>query len=96
MQYIRYIPLFLFTLLCGKLLINGSQWTDAPIFLGLGLAASFFEYKTSEKKLAEMEATIAKQNDAMLAMAKALDEVRTSVSSMRLAQGMKTTNVGRS
>lgn len=95
MQYTRHIPLFLFSILCVKLLVVGTLWTDAPIFLILGAVSAFFEYKTSEKEMDAMRKTIDKQNEAILLGAKALDDVRSKVMSMQLASGMRTTNVGR-
>jgi hypothetical protein len=36
-----------------------------------------------------------KQNETILALAKSLDELRTNISAVKVAQGMRPTNVGR-
>lgn len=95
MKYIKYIPLFLLTILVGKLLVLGCNWQDAPIAFILAALTGFFEFKVSENAITEIRQVVEKQNETILAMAKAHDELRTSVASSKIAQGLRPTNVGR-
>jgi predicted transcriptional regulator len=96
MSKIHRIPLFLFGILVLKSLVFGSTWTDAAIISICGVIGFLFELRFRDKKVEDLEQILNKQNETILALAKAVDETRTSVSSIKLAQGMRSTgNVGR-
>jgi hypothetical protein len=96
MSQIHRIPLFLFGILVLKSLVLGSSWTEVAIIAISGIIGFLFEVKYRDKKIEELEQVLNKQNETILALAKAVDETRTSVSSIRLAQGMRSSgNVGR-
>jgi len=95
MDKIKHIPLFLFAVTAGKFLIMGSDWPSAITLLILAGSAAFWEFKVQDKRHKELELILIKQNETILALAKSLDELRTGVSAVKIAQGMRPGNVGR-
>jgi hypothetical protein len=95
MEKIKHIPLFLFAVTACKLLILGGDVSSALILLILAATAAFWEFKVQDKRHKEIEMVMAKQNETILALAKSLDELRTNISAVKVAQGMRPTNVGR-
>lgn len=95
MREIKHIPLILFSIAVLKIIYTGASFSDAAMLLVLGAVAAFFEYKSSDAKIEALKKVQEKQAEVALAQAKALDEIRSSMSSMKLAQGVRTTNVGR-
>jgi hypothetical protein len=95
MEKIKHIPLFLFAVTAAKLLILGADLSSALILLILAATAAFWEFKVQDKRHKELELVMVKQNETILALAKSLDELRTNISAVKVAQGMRPTNVGR-
>tara|TARA_R110000868_G_scaffold66014_7_gene197019 strand:+ start:245 stop:535 length:291 start_codon:yes stop_codon:yes gene_type:complete len=96
MEKIKHIPLFLFAITASKLLILGSDWASALTLLILAGTAAFWEFKVQDKRHKELEVIMTKQNETIVALAVKLDELRTNISAVKVAQGMRPGNVGRS
>jgi len=92
---IQRIPLILFSILSSKALFFSASWSDALVILTVGAIATAFEFKARDKEVESIKAVIEKQNETILALAKVVDELRSSMSSVKMAQGMRTANVGR-
>lgn len=95
MNNISRIPLILFSILVCKALILSASWSDALVILAVGAISIAYEFKARDKQLEEVNKVIEKQNETILALAKVVDELRSSMSSVKMAQGMRTNNVGR-
>lgn len=94
MEKIKHIPLFLFAVTAAKFLILGADWPSALTLLILAGVAGFWEFKTQDKRFTEIEETMKKQNEVIVALAKELDKTKTSMSAVQIASGMRPTNVG--
>jgi len=92
---IKHIPLILFGIFVMKCLFTGATLSDAAIMAVLGAVAAFYEYKSQEQAIKLMEEIQRKQAETTLALAKELAELKSSVSTIKIGQGMRTTNVGR-
>lgn len=95
MEKIKHIPLFLFAIMAAKVLILGADWTSVASLLIMAITAAFWEMKLADKRQKELEQVLNKQNETILALAKSLDELRTNMSAVKVAQGMRQVNVGR-
>ena len=82
MNNIKYLPLSLFVLYSAKLLILGGSYVDAPLLLILGTVAAFYEFKSQDKKLAEMEQKLERIN----LLEKDHENLKTHVSGLKLGQ----------
>lgn len=72
-----------------KVLIRPTGYEDAVILLVLGCIVSFFEFKSSDSKLAIMEKQINKITEDLELRNKDVDSVKSAMASMKLAQGMR-------
>lgn len=84
----KHIPLGLLTLLGCKAVFIGLHWEDSVIGLGLLGVLAVERYLERRKRLEEIESVIKEQNRVIEALAKELDNVRTSVSGIKLKSGM--------
>lgn len=80
----------LFCLIIGKLLITGANWEGAALATVAGLLAAAYEYKNHSKQVEALEKRIETIIDATNAQAKVIEELRLSLSSVRLTQQAKT------
>lgn len=92
MNYVKYLPLALFTVLFGKLLVVGPSWSEATLLLIVGAFAAFYElnYQTAANKVlhARME-----QVDAHLsALYKEQSELKNRLSASNAAQSFRPAN----
>jgi uncharacterized protein YlxW (UPF0749 family) len=95
MEKIKSIPLFLFGIFATKALILGADWVTAGIILILAATSTMWEMRVQDKRQKELEEVLRKQNETILALAKVVEEVKTNVSAVKVAQGMRSVNVGR-
>jgi hypothetical protein len=63
--------------------------TEAAILLILGSVAAFYEYKSTNKKIDELEAIVAKHQELIENKFKELDGVKTQVASIKLSNSYK-------
>lgn len=88
-KYLKLLPLGLFCATIGKLLIFGATWEGAATCLVAAALAGAFEYRNYEKKLKDLEAKIELITIAANNQAKAVEELRNAVGSVRLGQQAK-------
>jgi hypothetical protein len=84
MDRLKYIPLGLFVLLVSKMLYMGCGYADAPSLLIIAALAAFYEYKPVNAELKALKDNSAK-------MEKDLEDLRSHVSSLKLARDLKAT-----
>lgn len=85
MDKIRYAPLILFGLFSTKLLILGGNLESAIVLGVLGAVASYYEFKSNDKKINDLELKINKIEQK----SNEIDEVKSSFASYKMAQGYK-------
>jgi hypothetical protein len=83
------LPLALFCLYFIKTLIRPSGYEDAVILTVLGSIAAFYEFKSSEVKIINLEKQMTKLNEDLELRNKEIDSIKSAVASMKLAQGMR-------
>lgn len=101
-KYHTYAPLTLLVLYIGKCLllsVNTLSLENALVVASLAGLVGFYEYLQRNKKMGEIEkmvqeqnAVIEKQNDTLLAMAKKIGSIETSMTGVKLSQNIKTMN----
>lgn len=101
-KYYTYTPLTLLVLYIGKCLllsVNTLSLENALVVASLAGLVGFYEYLQRNKKMGEIEkmvqeqnAVIEKQNDTLLAMAKKIGSIETSMTGVKLSQNIKTMN----
>lgn len=89
-QYVKYLPIGLFCLIIGKLLITGANWESAVLATVTGALAAAYEYKNHSKQVKALEDRIELVVDTVNNQAKVIEEFRLSLSSVRLTQQAKT------
>lgn len=88
-KYYRFLPLGLFCLVVGKSLITGASWQEAGIALAACALTAVYEYKNHSKQVAALEKRIEDIITAANNQAKAIEDIRISLSSVRLGQQAK-------
>jgi hypothetical protein len=88
-KYYKFLPLGLFCLVVGKSLITGASWEAAAVALVAGLLAGAYEFKNHSKQVESLNKRIETAIDVINAQGKAIEELRISVSSVRLGQQAK-------
>jgi hypothetical protein len=83
------LPLALFCLYFIKTLIRPAGYEDAVILLVLGSIAAFYEFKSSETKITNLENQMTKLGETIELRNKEVDSIKSAVASMKLAQGMR-------
>lgn len=94
-QRIKYIPLALLLAYGAKSLVNGLNWESVALSLVLSGLWYLLEYKSNDKQIQALSVKIEalekdnKDNEAVMM------DVRTSISSLRLTNGLNQTKFGR-
>lgn len=91
MENLKLVPLTLFALFSGKLLIFGANLEQALICAVLGGVSSYFYFKSNEVQMKEFKEQISYMQKAQEEQKKELDELKTYVSGVKMAQNMRTT-----
>jgi hypothetical protein len=100
MEYKQYLPLGLLSAFVLKSLILGTNLADMGVIFSLVALVSLKEFLDRHKKMKEIEDfvksevsefknVIQKQNEVIELMSKKIQENNTKVSSLTMAQGMK-------
>lgn len=90
MEKLKYIPLGLFSVYFLKISLQTATLSDAAILLILGSIAAFYEFKSNDKKLLELESQISEIQKTTDLKLKDLDGVKSQVASIKLANNYKT------
>jgi hypothetical protein len=93
MEKIKHIPLILFTILTTKLVVMPASVSDALVLAIIGGLTAFYEFKIQNKQSDETRLILEKQSETILALAKELAELRSAMSAVKVAQGMRNPNV---
>lgn len=90
MEKLKYLPLGLFTLYCGKMLVFGNfTWESALVLAVMGSISGYYEWKSQEKITKDLADRIQKTNDALLLVAKNQDELKNHVASLKLGNQIR-------
>ncbi len=90
MKYTNYIPHALLTSYMVKCLLSGDiSLYQSIVVASLCSLVGLYEYLQRNKRMAEMEDAIAKQNETILAMAKKIGAIETSMTGVKMAQNIK-------
>lgn len=99
MELLKNVQIKLLVAYLGRVLVLGANLSEMGIIFSLVALNISKDYLEKQKKIkdieqevnarvAEVENTIKIQNEAIEKMARALDEQRTSVASLKLSQGL--------
>jgi hypothetical protein len=88
-KYIKWIPLSLFCLTMGKILILGASWESVGLAFISGALTALYEYKNHDKQVKALEKKVEDIISAANNQAKAIEEIRSSLGSVRIAQQAK-------
>lgn len=91
---IKYLPLGAFALYFLKVSLQPVTLTEAAILLILGSIAAFYEFKSADKKLANLEQRLIDQEKEFKALkefySKDIDSVKSHIASIKLSTGYRT------
>lgn len=85
----KILPLSLLSLLVGKSLLLGVNLPEMGAILGLAALHGLSVYLDKHKKIQQIQEVVNKQNEVIEKMAKELDVVRTSVTAVKMQNGMR-------
>lgn len=94
-NYLKYIPMGLFAVYFLKVCLQPVTMTEAAILLILGSVAAFYEFKSNDKKILELEAQIKNQQILIESRFKEFDGVKSQVASIKLASNYRTQNTNK-
>lgn len=95
-KYAKYVPLALFCLVAGKLLVFPATWEGAAAAMVVGLLAGAYEFKNQDKKITELEEKLETVTNVVNNHGKAIENTQSGVSALRLATQMKQQTVATS
>ena len=85
MDKIKYIPLALFVLFATKCLILGvGSYESAAVLLILGLAASYYEFKSQDRVISGFKTELEAARNDQKKLERDMDSLRNHVSSLKL------------
>jgi peptidoglycan hydrolase CwlO-like protein len=90
MNWKKNLPLVVFCLYLVKSAILPATFVEAAILLVLGTMACYFEYKSNDAKLSELEGNVKQVQTNLDIKSKELESLKSAVASMKLATGMRT------
>lgn len=99
-SYLKYLPLGIFSLALGKLLVLPATWEGAAVALVAALLAGAYELKNRDKELQALKEQYDKdikelkaKDEILTAVinnhAKAYEDMKTHVSGLNLARNLK-------
>ena len=86
MENIKYLPLGFFLLFCSKLMIFKGNWEDVGILITLGCISAFYEFKSNDKKISQLENKIDTYKTEYNEKLKQLEDLKTHVAGLKLSQ----------
>jgi hypothetical protein len=90
-----YVFPFVFLLMVGKALVFGANWSQVAFAAILGVWLGIVEYKSAEAIIGEIRGSLKEHREALDKIEKDMTETRSFVSSMKLSNSFKTTQIGR-
>lgn len=91
-KFLKYVPMLLFCLYCGKMLKEGGSYTEAPILAILGLFSAYSLYRAENKQLQETQKTVDQLKNSIEEQNKKIEELRTHVSGLKLSTSVRGMN----
>lgn len=91
MQFLKYLPLALFTIAVGKGLVLGFTWIDAPVLVILGSMAAFYEFKVNEAKIKLMQARCDAVDKHLTTLYKEQESLKSHFSGIKVGNQMRST-----
>lgn len=92
---IKYLPLGAFALYFLKISLQPVTLTEAAILLILGTIAAFYEFKSTNKKILDLESQIQNQQKLIEEKFRDLDGVKSQVAGIKLAANYRTQQPGK-
>lgn len=89
MNKVKIIPLGTFLLYFIKVCLQPVTLTEAAILLILGVVASFYEFKSNDNKIQELEALVQNHQKLIEDKFKELDGVKNQVAGIKLSNTYK-------
>jgi len=87
---VKYFPLGAFALYFLKISLQPVTLTEAAILLILGSIAAFYEFKSTNKKILDLESQVLNHQKLIEEKFKELDGVKSQVAGIKLASNYKT------
>lgn len=91
MNYLKYLPLALFTAAVGKGLVLGFGLVDAPILLILGSMAAFYEFKVNDVKIKVMQARCDTVDKHLTTLYKEVESLKSYNTGIKVGNQMRST-----
>lgn len=88
-------PLALFCLYFINVLVRPVTYQSAAILLITGGLAAFFEAKSKHKELEQLKEQLKTQSNQIDSLSKDFESIKTTITGVKLATGMRTANNGR-
>jgi len=92
MKYTKYVPLGLFALYAGKLFIQGGNIESALILAVLAAASGFYEWKSQDQALTDLQSKFKYFEDRLVEQDKANKSLETHIHGLKLSTSMKQVN----
>ena len=89
MNWKKNLPLTVFCLYLAKTIIQPATFVEASILFVLAAMVCYFEFKSDEKKINELEQKIADTQKSIDEKTKDIEILKTSVASIKLSTGMR-------
>jgi len=91
-KFLKYVPMLLFCLYCGKMLKEGGSYSEAPILAILGLFSAYNLYRAENKQLKESNSNIEQLKKSIDEQNKKIEELKTHVSGLKIGTSMRGIN----
>lgn len=91
-RYKKNIPLGIFSLYFIKVCLQPVTLTEAAILMILGTVAAFYEFKSTDKKILELEQKVNGHQEQIEQKFKELDGVKSQVAGIKLASSYSKTS----
>ena len=85
----KYVPVGLLCAYVLKLIALGTNFPEMGVVFALTAYVALRDYVEKHKKIQEMSAVIAKQNEILAKMATEVDAIKTSMVGLKMNQGFK-------
>ena len=89
MKYLKFLPLVLLTAFCAKLLLNKGSESDVVIVVAMCALSYLFLKVDNNEVVKELETKIETFQTEVTEMKKLNDDVKGSLSSLKLAAGFR-------
>jgi peptidoglycan hydrolase CwlO-like protein len=85
----KNIPLLLFCIFLTKSALQPITFAESSVLLVLAAMSCYFEFKSNDSKVSQLEKNIVSIQNNLDARGKELDTLKSSVASVKLASGIR-------